>query len=225
MITRPSQYLKREEMLALSCALIVTSLLAVLLRHLKSDDDEMSGLGTLSEYEEFPFPLIRKKPLTGATQMRNRKKPRGLGEYSVAPVGPDSSGLTQSRKAVPPDELSAGRELARDSVVAQQSFVFRDHKSDVVLDSIFRRDSTARKALLRQHLWYSSSIYDTASTLQLVRLSNMIRQFDDQPVTLQESMQRNMRRYGHPYDPTRPQPLSPQIPLGGVFSRLVELIF
>ena len=60
---------------------------------------------------------------------------------------------------------------------------------------------------------------------RLVRLSHMIQQFDDKPVTLQESMQRNVRRYGHPYDPTRPQPLSPQIPLGGAFSRLLELIF
>jgi hypothetical protein len=225
MITRPSQYLKREEMLALFCSLIVTSLLAVLLQQLKSNDDEMGRPSTLTEYEEFPFPPIRQKSLPGTIQMRSGKKPRGRTEYSVAPASSDSTVTAQTREAVLPDELPAGRGLPWDSVVTPQSFVFRDHKSDAVLDSIFRTDSTARQALLRQHLWFSSSVYDTASILPLVRLSSVMQQFDDKPVTLQESMQRNMRRYGHPYDPTRPQPLSPQIPLGGVISRLFGIIF
>ncbi len=225
MMTSRSQYLKREELLALFCSLIVTTLLAILLQQLKGIDDEVGGPGTLTEYEEFPFPPIRQKMSPSAAQMRSRKKPRRTREYSVAPVRPDSSGLAQTRNALPPSEISAGRDLPWDSTVAQEGSVFRDHKSDAVLDSIFRRDSTARRGLLRQHLWYSSSVYDTASNLRLVRLSNIIQEFDDKPLTLQESMQRNMRRYGHPYDPTRPQPLSPQIPLDGILFRLFDFVF
>ena len=212
-------------MLALFCSLIVTSLLAVLLQQLAGDDEEAGGPSTLTEYEEFPLPQIQQKSSPGAVQMQGGKKLRAARESSVAPVGPDSSGLAQTGKTLPTGELPAGRGLPLDSAVAQQSYVFRDHKSDAVLDSIFRTDSIARHGLLRQHLWYSSSVYDTASILPLVRLSNVMQRFDDKPATLQELMQRNMRRYGHPYDPTRPQPLSPQIPLGGVISRLFEIIF
>jgi hypothetical protein len=224
-MTSRLQYLKREEMLALFCSLIVTSLLAILLQQLKGNNDEVGGPGTLTEYEEFHFPPIRRQLSPGAVQLPSREKRPGERNYLVAPATTDSSGPAQAEKGLPSSVLSERNSLLRDSTVVQQSFVFRDHTSDAVLDSILRTDSTARKALLRQHLWYSSSVYDTASTLQLVRLSNMIQQFDDKPVTLQESMQRNVRRYGHPYDPTRPQPLSPQIPLGGAFSRLLELIF
>jgi hypothetical protein len=110
-------------------------------------------------------------------------------------------------------------------MIVLQSSVFREYESDTVLDSIFRTDSTTRQGLLRQHLQHSSSIYDTVSTFQLVRLSQVIRRFDDQPVTLDESTLRNLRRYGHPYNPVRPQPPTAQVPLEGIFFRLLDYIF
>jgi hypothetical protein len=224
-MTRRPRWLEREQKLSLFCSLIVTGALAVYLQQLKEDGAAEGNLGTLVEYQEFSIPSTRRRVYTEADRLRSKGKAQRVKEYSAFPVSVDSARFAQTEEALPPDAPSARNPFLRDSTVAQQSSVFRDYKSDTVLDSIFRTDSTTRQGLLRQHLQHSSSIYDTVSAFQLVRLSHVIRRFDDQPVTLEESTQRNVRRYGHPYNPLRPQPPTAQVPLEGILFRLLDYIF
>jgi len=224
-MTRRPRWLEREEKLALLCSLIVTGALAVYLQRLKENGEEEGSFRTLVEYREFSVPSTLRRRAPATDRLRSKEKAQRVERYSAFPVSVDSARFAQADKALQSDTPSASNLLLRDSTVAQQSSVFRDYKSDTVLDSIFKSDSTTRQGLLRQHLQHSSSIYDTVSTLQLVRLSQVIRRFDDQPVTLEESTQRNFRRYGHPYNPVRPQPPTAQVPIEGILFRLLDYIF
>ena len=224
-MTHRPRWLEREQKLALFCSLIVTGALAVYLQQLKENGEEEGSFGVLVEYREFSVPSTPRRVSPEANRLRRKGKAQRVERYSAFPVSVDSARFAQTDKALPPDAPSARNPFLRDSTVAQQSSVFRDYKSDTVLDSIFKTDSTTRQGLLRQHLQHSSSIYDTVSTFQLVRLSHVIRRFDDQPVTLEESTQRNVRRYGHPYNPLRPQPPTAQVPLEGILFRLLDYIF
>lgn len=224
-MTGRSQYLKSEEKLAILCSLVTTSLLVIALQQLKENEDWNSGPVVLDEYEELPVPAAQPHMKPSANRMQRRERLPGVRASLATPVSVDSSGLSQTEENLTSSVPSATNSLPRHPAVAYESSVFREYKPDSVLDSIFSADSTTRHSLLRQHLWYSSAVYDTASTVRLVRLSRVLDQFDSQPVSLEESTRRTMRRSGHPYDPTRPQPLSPQIPLGGVLSRLLDYIF
>ncbi|TSA20164.1 hypothetical protein D4R75_07885 [bacterium] len=224
-MTRRPRWLEREQKLALFYSLIVTGALAVYLQQLKEDGDAEGSFGTLVEYQEFSVPSTLRRRYPATDRLRGKEKAQRVEGYSTFRVSVDSARFAQTDKALPPDAPSARNPFLRDSTVAQQSSVFRDYKSDTVLDSIFKSDSTTRQGLLRQHLQHSSSIYDTVSTFQLVRLSQMIRRFDDQPVTLEESTQRNLRRYGHPYNPVRPRPPTAQVPIEGILFRLLDYIF
>lgn len=224
-MTLRSQWLDNEEKLALFCSLIVTGILAALLQQLKEGNDEVGNRGALIEYQELSVPLTRQRVLLEDGPMRSKKLPQRVSvDVNLTPSA-DTAGLAQAGGGSPADSISPRDPGAQDPAVAQESPVFRYHQDDVVLDSISKTDSTTRLALLRQHLQYSSSTYDTAFALHLIHLSGVIRRFDEQPVTLEDLMQRNLRRYGLPYDPIRPQPLSPQIPLGGALSRLLNYIF
>ena len=224
-MTRRPRWLEREEKLALICSLIVISALAVYLQHLKENGEEEGSFRTLVEYEEFSVPSTRRRVYPEADRLRSKGEAQRVEGYSTFPVSVDSARFAQTDKALPSDTPSVRNSFLPDSMIVLQSSVFREYESDTVLDSIFRTDSTTRQGLLRQHLQHSSSIYDTVSTFQLVRLSQVIRRFDDQPVTLDESTQRNLRRYGHPYNPVRPQPPTAQVPLEGIFFRLLDYIF
>jgi len=224
-MTRRPRWLEREEKLALLCSLIVTGALAVYLQQLKESGDGEGSFGTLVEYQAFSVPSTRRRVYTEPNRLRSKRKGQRVEGYSTIRVSVDSARFAQTDKALLPDAPSVRNSFLRDSTVAQQRSVFRHYESDTILDSIFKTDSTTRQGLLRQHLRHSSSIYDTASILRLVRLSQVIRRFDDQPVTLEESTQRNFRRYGHPYNPVRPQPPTAQVPIEGILFRLLDYVF
>ena len=224
-MARRPRWLEREEKFALLCSLIVIGALAVFLQQLKESQDQEVGRSILVEYEEFSGPAMRRRLLSDADRPRGRKKAQKTERLLTIAIGADTASVEQTEKAPPSPVHSGGDAKPQDSTAPRQSFVFRDHKSDIVLDSIFKTDTTTRQMLLRQHLQYSSSSYDTASALQLVRLSNVIHRFDNQSVTLEEAMQRNIRRYGHPNHPVRPQPPSAQVPLEGIFFGLLDYIF
>jgi hypothetical protein len=222
---RRSRWLGREERLALFCSLLVTSALAFFLQQLKEDRGVEGTTGNLVEYREFSVPPGRRRTPSGMVRMRSPDRAqRPQGSLGLA-VSVDSTQLTQKDRALPSSVPSGRNGFPVDSTGAQPGLLLHNHNSDMVLDSIFKTDSITRQMLLRQHLQYSSSIYDTASVLHLVRFSQVIRRFDDQPVSFEESTQRNLRRYGHPYNPVRPQPPTVQVPLEGILSRLLGYIF
>lgn len=218
-MTHRSRLLQREEKLALLCSLIMTGALAIVLQQLKESRDAENRVGTLSEYEEFFTPATRQRPPHERARPSSGTSSRTVERTPVFPVRSDSLEVVQS------DSSSERIASPWDSTTTLQSDVFRGYTSNMVLDSIFKTDSMTRRQLLRQHMQYASSIYDTATVHHLVRLSHVIRRFDDQPVSLEESTRRDLRRYGHPYNPVRPQPPTAQVPLEGILLRVLGYIF
>jgi hypothetical protein len=230
-----SRWLSREETLSLFCSLLVTSLLTAYFLYLKQEEWTRKSISVIVDYEELVPLLMPHKDLSIGKRDRVRRGSKLLHAHDVRPTTAEGKTtgdlLNVARDGVFSDEADSANSLSQNSrpvlhpTASKLGPMFRNSGCSSVFDLIFSADPVTRQALLRQHLSYSSAIYDTSQVLHLTRLSNALYRFGERPVSLKESMQRDFRRYGYPYNPLRPQPPSAQVPLEGVVFRLLDFIF
>ena len=205
--------LNREELHALVCALIITAILSAYSLHLKQQETSEIIIVSLSEYAE-PFNVPRNH--SDFVQRVSRRTKRGASSTTsdsalrAAKDSTDAVRLTETRLSLTPESLAAVGGTARDSTSTEWSPVFRPTKRSWELDSIFTTKGEAGASLLREHMFHEIQTYDTLLTNHLIRLGTEFARFDASP-NLENYMKWNMRRYGSPHNPLRPQPPSAQV--------------
>lgn len=228
-----SRQLTREEVISLVCALVFTGLFAIAMLYLRQAEMAERSFAVLMEYQE----IIPAQRLSDDSSPLRSRSP-GLQKKYTSPWPSTAGAITVDTLETPlaTKNEQVGNILAVDSIsaviqtppapaVTAPRPMVRAQTHSMILDSISTFDPTIRQALLHQYFNHSSAVYDTATILHLTRLSNVFLKFDERPVSLEETMQLNMRRYGYPYDPNRPQAPSAQVPLGGIVSRLLGFMF
>jgi hypothetical protein len=199
--------------------------------HLKVEEQTRGVTVDLFEYlEVVPHDRLRRprslKESTNAVRRLPSAIPKNMTRDAAHSMATRDTLVALPTSATdPPETTSTTSQSPAHTTVGLPRPMFREPGHPTLLDSLEIYEPDTRRAVLREHFKYSAASYDTARVLRMIQISNTFRGFNDRPVSLEESMRRDLRRYGVPHNPNRPQPPSPQIPLEGLVARLLNLIF